>query len=188
MNHRALFPLLLALTQLPACWRSQAVSGGAAADVDAAADADTDVDGDTDGDTGSEVVPHDCDDSLYDDSTGLCWQDPKASDLLSWQEAIDYCDGLVLDGYADWFLPSRDDFIDLLGGCDGDVLSGDPGYCNACVESDTCDAMFYMDFGWYWSSTPYSSDRAWMVSFEEGLVYDEDTYHEESVRCACFGS
>ena len=60
----------------------------------------------------------------YDSITRLCWQHPEAPDSYQWQKAADYCDNLTLGGQSDWSLPSRQDFIDLLGGCDTEVMGG----------------------------------------------------------------
>ncbi len=150
-------------------------------DVDELKTVDNGANGSTDSD------PLDCEGGRYDQSTGLCWQHPKASGVYEWQEAIDYCDDLDLAGHTDWHLPSRDDFIDLLGDCDSDVTSGDPGYCNSCEESETCSALFDSDDDRYWSSSPYGSNLAWRVFFYLGSVGYYDISTANNVRCVRSG-
>ena len=74
-------------------------------------DVDTDTDADSDADTDDAVdsgidgggQPADCpaDVAWYDDSTGLCWQNPPSEETMGWQEAIDYCENLSLGEMQD---------------------------------------------------------------------------------------
>jgi len=68
MAHRTLFPLLLALALLPACWRTSSPGGGTAPDADTDADTDADVDSDTDADTDTDTDT----DSDADTDTAEC--------------------------------------------------------------------------------------------------------------------
>jgi hypothetical protein len=123
----------------------------------------------------------DCEGGRLDPKQDLCWQDPRAGKSFEWQEAIDYCDGLDLAGHADWYLPSRDEFIDLLGGCEGDH-----GPCDSCDQSGTCSALFGSDSDRYWSSSVYadSSSSAWYVGFGYGYVgYYAKKHAGLRVRC-----
>ena len=170
---RGLMPVLLALAALAGC------GGG---------DGNNDIDSGTDGDT--EAVVSDCDGGRYDEATGLCWQHPKASETYEWQEAIDYCDGLDLGGHTDWVLPTRQNFIDMLGGCDSAVLGEGNGYCNTCAASATCSALFGADTDLYWSSSSYNSPiggDAWGVNFDGGNLYDTDKVVTLYVRCVRSG-
>jgi hypothetical protein len=170
---------LIIASNLSAC--DSGFSSGGGGDGDGDADADSDSDSDSDGDTDAP----DCEGGKYDESTGLCWQDPEIDGLSSWQEAMDYCDGLGLAGHDDWYLPSRDDFIDLLGGCDSAALSGeDEGDCSSCSESDACSALFGSDFSTYFTSSMYSDGYCWYVVLSNGSVYVNMTeISGPSVRC-----
>jgi uncharacterized protein DUF1566 len=119
---------------------------------------------DTDTDTGPPEPAPDCDGGKLDESTGLCWQHPVVMSG-DWQGAIDYCDGLDLEGHTDWYLPSKQEIIDLLeGGCDEGVLKGTGGWCNSCRESESCAAMFGPDFPSFsslWTSSSEDGFKAW---------------------------
>lgn len=75
--------------------------------------------------------------------------------------AASICDGLVLNGYDDWFLPSKDELRLLkekkaiVGGFNG---------------------LFY------WSSTEYSSHYAWAQNFSNGLQNYGNKNSAPSVR------
>ena len=70
---------------------------------------------------------------------------------ISWHDAKNACPG----GYR---LPTRQEFMSLLGGCDAKVRGGGRGYCNRCAKSNKCSSMFGKDEGWYWSSSSYAAD------------------------------
>ena len=137
----------------------------------------------SDSDSDGDVDVDDCEGGRHDQSTGICWQNPMASEEYHWQEAIDYCDDLDLAGHTDWYLPGRDDFIELLGDCDSDVMSGESGYCNSCNESSTCSALFDSDTERYWSSSLYEPALAWRVGFDGGYVYHGYVDYDRNVRC-----
>ena len=153
------------------------------ADTDGDSDTDTDADSDSDDDTGLDL---DCAGGRYLASADLCWQHPKAAESYVWTDAIEYCDNLDMGGRTDWYLPSRQDFINLLGGCDSDVFSGNSGHCKPCPNNLPCGAMF--DSGawdWYWSSSPSQNgpDWAWNIGFCVGKVGKDIVELASSVRC-----
>jgi hypothetical protein len=83
--------------------------------------------------------------------------------VMNWHAAKGACPS----GYR---LPTRQEFIDLLGGCDGKVMRGKTGYCTKCSESGTCNSMFPSQLNTYWSSSLFNGDQAWIASFYNGYV------------------
>jgi hypothetical protein len=156
---------------------------GTDADTDSDADTDTDTDSDTDSDSDGDAP--DCADGhgKLDVNTNLCWQHPEAGGKYEWQDANDYCDTLSLGGYDDWHLPSGEEFAEMLGDCDDDILIN-PSVCNSCNDSEACVAMFGLD-DWdiYWSSSLYSSNLAWYVYFYEGYFNYYYFDYDILVRC-----
>jgi beta propeller repeat protein len=145
---------------------------------DGGPDVDTDVDTDTDTD------PLDCAGGRLDEAGGLCWQHPNSC-CHEWQEARDYCESLELAGHDDWYLPSREEIVGLLGGCDSDVAAGQAGFCDPCSESGTCSGLFGADLNAYWSSSQEvpGSDQAWSFYFDTGTVAQWYTQCAMVVRC-----
>ena len=127
-----------------------------------------------------------CDGGRYDEATWLCWQHPKADGTFTWQEAIDYCDELDLAGHTDWYLPSNDELIDLLGGCDSGVTNNGHGNCNTCADSMKCSALFGADTDWYWSSPSLfhgGTGDELVFGFDGGFVGADNTGNESRARC-----
>ncbi len=85
--------------------------------------------------------------------------------LMKWYKARKACP----KGYR---LPTRQEFVALLGGCNADVRGGKRGRCNKCANSIKCRSMFIKDKRWYWSSSSYAADSslAWGVGFSSGNV------------------
>ncbi|MBW1811816.1 MAG: DUF1566 domain-containing protein [Deltaproteobacteria bacterium] len=98
---------------------------------------------------------------------------------MPWADAIKACPA----GYR---LPTRQEFANLLGGCDENARGGGYGYCASCGKSSMCSSMFGKDRGFYWSSSSLSGDSslAWLVGFPAGNVgisAGKDDGHD--VRC-----
>ncbi len=101
---------------------------------------------------------------------------------MNWHKAKKACPG----GYR---LPTRQEFVSLLGGCDAKVRDGKNGDCNKCANSRKCRSMFGKDKRYYWSSSSYAADssRAWYVYFYNGYVYNSDKDFDCNVRCVRSG-
>jgi len=79
--------------------------------------------------------------------------------------AAKLCDGLVLNGYADWFLPSIDELYLM--------------YQNLRLKGL---GSFTRDF--YWSSSEYNSDQAWNLNFyySDELPFEKYKWWDEHIR------
>jgi hypothetical protein len=95
---------------------------------------------------------------------------------MDWETAEASCPA----GYR---LPAREEFIDVLGGCDDEVAAGRPGNCDNCKNSDTCNPMFGVDIGWYWSLSPGPDDTAYLAGFGTGYIANHRTDAGYGVRC-----
>ena len=51
--------------------------------------------------------------TVSDLNTGLMWQQTPSSADYTWQEAVDYCNNLELEGYSDWRIPSAKELFSI---------------------------------------------------------------------------
>ena len=136
----------------------------------------------------------------------LVWQNPAALDQMKWQEAMDYCEALVLDESENWRLPTIGELRTLVRGCDavvsgGSCLLNDTCYasncrnddCDGCAENEGPEDGCYWQSGLegiclgYWSSTSVENDdeKAWLLGFGSAVIYygsGKETYNG-NVRC-----
>ena len=84
---------------------------------------------------------------VVDNKTKLEWQNEAVNktETKSWQAAIDYCEGLTLDGKEDWRLPNVNELKSLV-----DYSKSKPAIVSTLKET-TKNAN-------YWSSTAYFND------------------------------
>ena len=72
-----------------------------------------------------------------DDATNLCWENKPTGNPKTYSEAESYCWNLRLGDYTDWTLPTINELITVLSGCqDGVAISGAESLC--AMEPDTC--------------------------------------------------
>jgi len=96
---------------------------------------------------------------------------------MSWHEALEYAESLVLDGKNDWRLPTVSELETLLY---RSVLYYD---LRPIVRKD----VPFRDSSSYWSSTTFGehTNNAWIVMFDGAYVlsyYKRNRYHIRCVR------
>jgi hypothetical protein len=144
-------------------------------------------------------------DTWTDPASGLTWQARPLIEVITWDEAIDYCSNLSL-AEGGWRLPTISELKTLLPG--GGEVCGVSDECNSwedCWE-DRCNySIDYYPYGsvlirscngppqlpggcrWYWSSTPVSDLKgyAWYLDFSNALIYPAPMKYSiiDGVRC-----
>lgn len=108
-------------------------------------------------------------DCVTDNLTGLMWTgDANLPGMYkTWQQALDYANGLSLCGYTDWRLPNRKELRSQIDySKTNPALPLDHPFTN--VESSD-----------YWSSTTNASitGNAWFVNLWSGYMYHSDKFH-----------
>jgi hypothetical protein len=108
--------------------------------------------------------------TITDDRTGLVWQRATPAKMYTWEEALTYCNKLILAGYNDWRLPDVNELQSI-----ADYDRHDPSIDS--IFSGTVPSN-------YWTSTtnPNNPSSAWNVSFSNGMVYSENKSDFQQVR------
>ncbi len=110
-------------------------------------------------------------DSVTDNQTGLMWQQGETS-TLTWEAALNYCEGLLLGGRTDWRLPNMKELRSI----SDDARSG-----------PSLDRTYFPGAraARYWSSTSLFGPAvsAWFVDFSSGLASYNDKAGQLSLRC-----
>jgi len=112
-------------------------------------------------------------DIVSDSKTDLIWQNNMLGTQVNWEEAIEVCDSLLLEGYEDWRLPTLTELMSLI-----DEDNFDPAI--DAIFNNTASSQ-------YWSSTTHLNNRyyAWFVNFFNGTQegsYKNNNYYVRCVR------
>jgi hypothetical protein len=81
---------------------------------------------------------------------------------MDWNSAKTACDELILNGYSDWHLPSKEELNAL------------------CVNLKQIGVGGFADNG-YWSSTEFNYYSAWVQNFNSGRQYNINNFKD--YRC-----
>lgn len=81
----------------------------------------------------------------------------------TWHDALEACRSLTLGGFSDWRLPTQDELYMLF---EASINNTDYGFGR----------------GWYWSSTEFGDDYAWMQYFSDGCQDNSYKWFTYSVR------
>lgn len=112
--------------------------------------------------------------SKQDDKTGLIWQDNEAirQHSLDYEEAVQYCKDLTVDGFGDWRVPALKEAYSIV-----DLSRTRPALKNGFEIRD--------DFR-YWTATPFAADpqkQAWIISIRYGEAEPYNKGRQYHVRC-----
>jgi hypothetical protein len=111
---------------------------------------------------------------ISDSQTRLSWQDKYNEDVIklaTFQDALSYCEELILGGYSDWRLPNINELLSLT---------------DHNRNSPAIDLIFtYRSSNFYLSSTTLVSDKdkIWGVNFIYGGSGLRTKSNENLVRC-----
>ena len=78
---------------------------------------------------------------------GLIVQDEHDIKPMTWDEANEYAKNLVLGGYTNWRLPTKDELLKIY---------------------ENRDKLRNYEKGWYWTSTKKDASLSWVVDFISG--------------------
>jgi hypothetical protein len=94
-----------------------------------------------------------------------------------------------LCGKNDWRMPTKEELMKLVVCSDG-KYDTDGSCTNAMsaskptISKPTINTIYFANMmsNWYWSSSPYNSSHAWVVSFNYGFSYGYGKYYLSFVR------
>ena len=99
------------------------------------------------------------DGTVTDPEMGLMWQQATPGDIYTWQEAIDYCNGLSLAGHTDWRLPNANELQSIV-----DYSRYSPAIDETYFPGTSGSSH------WSSSSDATNPSNAWDVNFSNGYV------------------
>ncbi len=120
--------------------------------------------------------------TVTDNLTGLIWEKKTTETeayTFTYDNAITYCNDLVLGGYSDWRVPTRKEFSTLL---------------NYGVVSPSLDITYFPDYSYilpdeinYWTSSDYYNDpsKAWVVQISFGLIDKLTKTYATPIKVRC---
>jgi len=94
----------------------------------------------------------------------------NAPDLFSWSDASNYCSTLQSFGHNDWRVPTKKELAVLYENRNTLALNG-------TFKSTGNSAA------WYWSSTEYAGNQAWVQRFIDGKQNYDYQDDDSSLRC-----
>jgi hypothetical protein len=101
---------------------------------------------------------------VEDNYTRLLWQrDGAASGLLSWEDAVGYCETLALDGADTWRLPTIRELATLV----------DEARVAPAINTEAFPNTQYgaRSNNWYWAAHPSRDGGAdWALNFDDGFT------------------
>jgi len=110
---------------------------------------------------------------VVDNITMLEWEDNGSMESnATWEEAINYCEALNLNGATDWRLPNFNELSLLVDRSLVDITTAksalDTVFDDISAIGDNGEDFFY----YYWSSTSRNSNKpkAWVVDFRFGMT------------------
>ena len=110
---------------------------------------------------------------VIDKKNSIYWQDDLSSKKSSedWDDAVEYCNKLVLNNIDKWRLPTFDELLSIV----------DYTHVNPAINP----VFEYINEGTYWTSMDFSAttSRAWTIDFRTGKTYYSYKTTNHSVRC-----
>lgn len=117
------------------------------------------------------------DGTVADQATGLVWQKVPETEAKTWEEAVTYCQNLILGGTGGWRLPSMRELSSLAAW--------------AATSSPRLNPVFSDGHGQYWWDEYWSGDvlatdatKAWSLDFAAVTAKTPAKTGYKGVRCA----
>jgi hypothetical protein len=106
---------------------------------------------------------------------GLRWQTSPYGGwgrLKKWEEALEYCESLSLDGHSDWRLPSKEEPLSLVPNHEMEISSYPIFWSSTIGNVDD-----------YYIAINFRKSKTWGGPTEEGYFWNSNKEYASSVRC-----
>lgn len=113
--------------------------------------------------------------TLSDTSTGLMLQQTSGLSMMTWKDALSYCENLNLAGYTDWRLPNINELRFLIN-----------LHLYNCIIPNK-DILF-SNFNSYWSSSSEETSWAWIGGLDYGFGFSRPKSWIYYVSCVRGGN
>ena len=104
--------------------------------------------------------------TVADYESGLIWQVESSDTTMNWEDAVNYCDTLILANQNDWRLPVVDEYDDQVA--------------STC---SVCSSLFPEENSMYWTSSENHPAYAGFVNYSTGTVGTITKALNLNVRC-----
>ncbi len=117
--------------------------------------------------------------TVIDNLTGQEWTQSRPSEIVSWSNAIAYCDAIGIGGYKDWRLPTCKELLSLVS------YQDKSSYWSPMLPSGHPFGTVDVLERYYWSGTSDQnySDRRWVVNMVAGEV---ENHHDRWNYSDCY--
>ncbi len=114
------------------------------------------------------------DKTVIDKATGLMWQQPDSGRAMDWENALEYAENLVLNGYDDWRLPNAKELQSIVDYSRSPQTTGSAAIDPVFNITEIKDPQGSGHYPFFWTGTthldgrdPY--DSAVYIAFGEAL-------------------
>ena len=111
--------------------------------------------------------------SIQDKATGLIWQATDSGEGLLWDDALGYCEDLILAGLDNWRLPNAKELHSIVDYTKSPDTTNSPALDSIFDATSIKNEAGETDWPFYWSSTTHrgfvSEGNAAYISFGRGM-------------------
>jgi len=123
--------------------------------------------------------------TVSDTATGLVWQQADSGSGMTWEDALAYCEDLMLAGKSDWRLPAAKELQSIVNYSRSPDTTASAAIDPVFSCTEITNEAGQPDYAFYWSSTTHSSwvtghegANASYVSFGRALGYWQNQWQD----------
>ena len=127
---------------------------------------------------GQNMFKDNKDGTITDEATGLMWMTAdsgwfKVGDVnngtLNWKDALAWSENLVFAGHSDWRLPNAKELQSIVDYNRSPDTTDSAAIDPLFQTTEIVNTAGLKDWGYYWTSTPFGTDKSIYISFGRGM-------------------